>query len=99
MALPMRPLSVHGALLSVPRYLHLNLGKRAEKHSTSTHLLVIGLTKEDFKMKSMLCSFVLALLCVLFEELITQLFSDFPSHRIFLDKSGAFFYSQASSED
>eukprot|EP00983_Pelagomonas_calceolata_P023427 737903-Pelagomonas_calceolata.AAC.1 len=35
----------------------------------STQLLVIGVAKEDFKMKSMPCSFVLALLCVHFEEL------------------------------
>eukprot|EP00983_Pelagomonas_calceolata_P066754 1149201-Pelagomonas_calceolata.AAC.2 len=38
MALPLRPLSVHGAPFSVPR---------------STHLHVICVTKEDSKMKSM----------------------------------------------
>eukprot|EP00983_Pelagomonas_calceolata_P024369 766634-Pelagomonas_calceolata.AAC.1 len=69
MALPLRPLSVHGTPFYVPRYLHLDLGKRAlrniarlrlhahtfrvETSLWSTHLLVIGMTKEDSKMKSM----------------------------------------------
>eukprot|EP00983_Pelagomonas_calceolata_P056387 1144577-Pelagomonas_calceolata.AAC.1 len=42
-----------------------------------------GVTKEDSKMKSMPCSFVLALLCVLFEELMHS----------------TLYFSQASSED
>eukprot|EP00983_Pelagomonas_calceolata_P037847 1136542-Pelagomonas_calceolata.AAC.2 len=45
------------------------------------------------------CSFVLVSLCVLFEGLLHK-FVDFPStHRLFLDESDAFYYSQASSED
>eukprot|EP00983_Pelagomonas_calceolata_P122853 1160944-Pelagomonas_calceolata.AAC.18 len=52
MALPLRPLSVHGAPFSVPR---------------STHLHVIGVTKEDSKMKCMPCSFVLTMLYVLLQ--------------------------------
>eukprot|EP00983_Pelagomonas_calceolata_P064945 1148376-Pelagomonas_calceolata.AAC.1 len=65
MTLPLRPLSVHGAPFSVPN---------------SIRLSVIGATKEDSKMKSILWKF--------------------PStHRIYMDESGAFYYSQASSED
>eukprot|EP00983_Pelagomonas_calceolata_P008638 282077-Pelagomonas_calceolata.AAC.3 len=38
--------------------------KESRRHfGRSTHLLVIGVTKKDYKMKSMLRSFVLALLC------------------------------------
>eukprot|EP00983_Pelagomonas_calceolata_P038197 1136704-Pelagomonas_calceolata.AAC.1 len=79
MALPLRPLPVHGAPFPVPRYLYLDLGA----------------TKEDSKMKNMLCSYVLTIL-----RTFVDLFSDFPStRRTYMDESGAFHHSQASSED
>eukprot|EP00983_Pelagomonas_calceolata_P083578 1156188-Pelagomonas_calceolata.AAC.1 len=107
MALPLRPLSFHGAPFPVPR---------------GTHLLVTGINKEDSRMKNMPCSFALVCFlrgtyaqekkdcacqvrpCALRKGHLSsegaQLFSDSPpSHKNFLDESGAFFYSQASSED
>eukprot|EP00983_Pelagomonas_calceolata_P121427 1160801-Pelagomonas_calceolata.AAC.1 len=60
-------------------------------------------SSNELQMKSMPFSFVLAILCSL-RRTFAHLFSDFKSKRspllaeLLLDKSGAFHYTQASSE-
>eukprot|EP00983_Pelagomonas_calceolata_P000999 34790-Pelagomonas_calceolata.AAC.1 len=78
MALPLRPLPDHGTPLSVPRYVHLDLGKRMLRNIARFRLHACPLKvetslwqehasacnrcdKDDSKMKSMPCSFVLAI--------------------------------------
>eukprot|EP00983_Pelagomonas_calceolata_P022767 716952-Pelagomonas_calceolata.AAC.4 len=96
MALPLRPLSVHGAPFSVPVYLRLDLGKRMLRNIAHfclhAHTLRVeaSLRQEHtsacnrcdqggLKMKSMPCSFVLAILVTYFESLPVDSFSKIPT--------------------
>eukprot|EP00983_Pelagomonas_calceolata_P042587 1138559-Pelagomonas_calceolata.AAC.1 len=66
----------------------------------STHLNVTDVTKEDSKMKNMPCSMNTSCGPMCSHRTFAHLFPDFPSyHRTFLNESGAFYHTQASSED